>query len=377
MGVKSIATKYGRRWLVRWTDELGHDCKKRMPAGATKEQALEFLRDQQVRVSRIKAGLEVRERNPRNLLVKDVARRWMKSQSAKTQNTATNHIVELPIGEMRLDKVTPAIVKRHLDDLTPRPPTEGKTTRETPLSAKTRNIVRGYLHQIFEAARDAGELVGDNPVAKVKPKKAHKKNLVTYTPEECARLVRAVQQPWRGILAIALHGLRKGESWGLDVADVDLKRNEIHVLRSHDKPYPKSGRARVVPIIPSLRFAVAEAVQLAKGRSVPLFPGRDPDHKKGTLKTKRRHADGSVHKAYHRAIRLAELPRIIRFHDLRHTIATLLLQAGVPIAHVSKMLGHSGIAITNDFYGHLVTDDLHAAVRQLKLPAPRKRAAGG
>ena len=50
----------------------------------------------------------------------------------------------------------------------------------------------------------------------------------------------------------------------------------------------------------------------------------------------------------------------IRFHDLRHTAATLMLTEGVPLTTISKTLGHSGIAITADLYAH-VGDDLQKA----------------
>ena len=51
----------------------------------------------------------------------------------------------------------------------------------------------------------------------------------------------------------------------------------------------------------------------------------------------------------------AQLPRV-KFHALRHTAATLLLQDGAPLFDVSRVLGHAGIAITANTYGHLVSD---------------------
>jgi integrase len=53
-------------------------------------------------------------------------------------------------------------------------------------------------------------------------------------------------------------------------------------------------------------------------------------------------------------VKRADVP-LIRFHDLRHTAATLLLLQGINVEVVSEMLGHSSIAITLDLYGHVVT----------------------
>lgn len=74
------------------------------------------------------------------------------------------------------------------------------------------------------------------------------------------------------------------------------------------------------------------------------------------------HPDGtglmphSVSKGFGRLVKVYGVPRL-RFHDLRHIGATILLQAGVPMPVVSRILGHSSIGITVDTYGHVVMDD--------------------
>jgi hypothetical protein len=58
-------------------------------------------------------------------------------------------------------------------------------------------------------------------------------------------------------------------------------------------------------------------------------------------------------------------PRPLRFHDLRHTTATLLLKAGVPLATVQRLLRHSDPAITTEVYGHLDVEDMRRGINQL------------
>ena len=72
----------------------------------------------------------------------------------------------------------------------------------------------------------------------------------------------------------------------------------------------------------------------------------------------------------------------VRFHDLRHTYASLLIQAGASLSTVQELLGHSSIAITKDLYGHLERDHLNRAVALLdKMSRPKrvpaKKRAGG
>ncbi|MBZ4402218.1 tyrosine-type recombinase/integrase [Myxococcus sp. AS-1-15] len=59
------------------------------------------------------------------------------------------------------------------------------------------------------------------------------------------------------------------------------------------------------------------------------------------------------------------LPRLLRFHDLRHTTATLLLKAGVPLATVQRILRHSDPAITSVIYGHLDAKDMRKGLNLL------------
>jgi len=73
---------------------------------------------------------------------------------------------------------------------------------------------------------------------------------------------------------------------------------------------------------------------------------------------------GSIHQAFRRNLNKAGL-RHIRFHDLRHTFATLLIQQGESLAYVRDQLGHHSIQTTIDFYGHLLAGSNKAAVECL------------
>jgi integrase len=144
--------------------------------------------------------------------------------------------------------VTPARVIEHLDTLRPAPPTRTKQRVREALSPRTVNHVRKHLRAIFKAAIARAWFVGANPVENVPMKPVKRRTLVTLTADEASRLIAAAPFPWRGIVAVALLGLRKGEVFGLSVDDVDTERWEIHVRRSHDASTTKSGRERTVPI---------------------------------------------------------------------------------------------------------------------------------
>ena len=152
-------------------------------------------------------------------------------------------------------------------------------------------------------------------------------------------------------------GLRRGELLGLKWQDVDLDSGVIHVRRQvgridgkvQEAPLKTKNAYRNISIGADAISILREKKKQDGGRSEYVFPSptggpMSPD---------------SVPKMLHRVLERAGLPEL-RFHDLRHTFATLALQNGVDIKTVSGMLGHFSAGFTLDTYAHVTT----AAQRQ-------------
>ncbi len=163
-------------------------------------------------------------------------------------------------------------------------------------------------------------------------------------------------------------GMRRGEVLGLAWAEVDLDAPRITVRQSlvtvngHAQlTTPKTGRPR------SFQIDSATAVALRQYRAVQRaerLAWGGAWHDTGLVFTKKdgtRVQPESLTKTFRAVVKGAGLPPI-RFHALRHTHATLALQAGVGIKVVSQRLGHANVAITWDTYAHVLPDqDEHAA----------------
>lgn len=146
----------------------------------------------------------------------------------------------------------------------------------------------------------------------------------------------------RACLIAAFTGLRKGELLALEPADVS--EGLIYIRDS------KTGSPRVVPAIKSIQFAL---------RRLPL-------------KVDRYHLSKVVHKASGGKV---------RFHDLRHTCASLLAQEGVDLYVIGQVLGHKSIQTTKR-YSHLSTKTLETAMGKLQRkagypPVTRRKEANG
>ena len=80
----------------------------------------------------------------------------------------------------------------------------------------------------------------------------------------------------------------------------------------------------------------------------------------------------NLRKLFNRLLTDAKLRRV-RFHDLRHSFASMLLQNGEPLTYVKEQMGHSSIKVTVDIYGHLVPGGNRQAVDRLDDAAPAKK----
>jgi integrase len=227
----------------------------------------------------------------------------------------------------------------------------------------------------------------------------HPKRLpTTLNAEEVPLLLAELDGQDQDVIATALYtAMRKGEVGGLLKTDLDLADGVIKLQRCWDGPATKDGKPLLVPIAPNLR-PYLEAALKASGSQF-LFPaaggGMQRPDVKWDVKLRRALARAGIvvgfeHRCRRKGCGFKErratseasrcprcefrlyakpIPRHVRFHDLRHTTATLLLKEGVKLAVVSKLLRHSDPAITLGTYGHLDVEDLRQAVDRLPFGA--------
>ena len=174
------------------------------------------------------------------------------------------------------------------------------------------------------------------------------------------------------ILVLAYTGLRWGEATALRVCDIDFDRRRIDVRRAFSDVggrvvlgTPKSHQSRTVPLP---RFV---AVELAAG-----VDGKRPDDLVFTM------PGGSVMRlsnwrliTFVPARTRAGLSDRFRIHDLRHTAASLMIQAGYPPKMLQEIMGHASITTTLDLYGHLYPGEMDRYADRLDEAAREGDAA--
>ncbi|MGG1661748.1 tyrosine-type recombinase/integrase [Brevibacillus sp. NRS-1366] len=276
------------------------------------------------------------------------------------------------LGHLRLDQVKPLHVMDFLESLSK--DNSRQDGKKGSLSSSSIQYHHRVLKNIFNRAVE-WKVIKSNPVASVqKPKVVYKENL-PYDESEVQTLLVALQRElfhWRMMITLALTtGLRLGELLGLEWKHVDLNNGVIEVLQSVasstrgdivlKEPKTKNSKRKVslpASVLTELqryslhcrkeRLKIGDAWQggehsfvFSQANGTPFYP-RSPYHwfRKFTKKHGLRH---------------------IRFHDLRHTSATLLISQGVHAKIISERLGHATISTTMNIYGHALRSADQAA----------------
>lgn len=245
--------------------------------------------------------------------------------------------------ECRIDEITVEDILSLISDM-----------RRQGLSGTTIATTLTPLSRLFAHAARRG-LIAVNPVSQLdrneRPRISRQERPV-LDREEIERLLEAAPARFRTLLATAiLSGLRQGELLGLHWRDVDFDNELIHVRtalsrKRQDVP-PKTERAiRDVVLIPAL----AQLLHLHKQES--RFNEPD-DYVFTTRYGTPEHASHLGHRVLSPALETARI-RPIRWHDLRHTFASLLIAGGANITFVSRQLGHTSSQITLGVYAHLL-----------------------
>lgn len=230
------------------------------------------------------------------------------------------------------------------------------------------------------------DLIRANPAsaAAVAKPKVPKREMVALTPEQSQALLDAARdKPIYPMLAVALgSGCRQGELLALGWDDVDLRKGTVRVKRSLSRTRngfvlkePKTESSRRTVTLPAFavdalrsRRVEADAAGLL---SAPVFSTRTGGHldKKNVLR-----AFKAVVRAANAATSPDEPNRIptgMRFHDCRHTVASILLSAGLSLRAVSRRLGHARPEMTLRVYAHCMPmDDLRLAAELERMLKP-------
>jgi integrase len=230
------------------------------------------------------------------------------------------------------------------------------------LSPKTVNLHLTTLRKLFQCAVDWG-IVENNPVARVAKLKDRKDKWSFLNFEEADKFMAAVPRHWKPLFLCALRtGMRQGEILGLRWQDVDFSRRMLRVENSlyKDKLLPtKSYGRRDIRMSTDLLEAL---LPLRNNGSDYVFPAQDggPLHRK-TLNRPLASANKGL------------ATKSIRFHDLRHTAASHMVMAGVPIKIVQEILGHSSLQMVLR-YAHVTPEARGEAVDLLEKRLEAERA---
>jgi site-specific recombinase XerD len=191
--------------------------------------------------------------------------------------------------------------------------------------------------------------------------KRPKKLPVVLSREELARLFACVKHPKHRILLRTAYaaGLRLSEVVHLQVGHTDSARMLLHVVQG------KGAKDRLVPLSPQLLLELREYWKVCRPRTW-LFPGNPPD---------RPLHGASVQRALHRAALQAGLTKPISPHTLRHSFATHLMEAGVDLFTIQKLLGHRQLS-TTAIYTHVSQQRLLTISSALDLLPPLEKLPG-
>jgi integrase len=220
----------------------------------------------------------------------------------------------------------------------------------------------------------ADGLIPRNTATGVKAPRPTKKEIRPLSPEQTKPLLQAARgDRFEALFVLALHcGLRQGEILGLRWSDVNLEAGTIQVKRTLSEARagqrfepPKNGKGRSIRLTGQAVEALRDHLELQLeeiDRLGDLYSDQGlvfPSQVGTPMNAKNLSA-----RSFKPLLARAELPNI-RFHDLRHTFATLMLQNGEHPKVVQEMLGHASIAITMDTYSHVLPNMQQDAVSRL------------
>lgn len=353
-------TKRGSTWSIIvdvGRDENGKRKQKRFSGFKTKKEAEKALQE-------IIYKLERGELILSKITVGEFLDEWYKEyclpklapKTLKSYEELINLYFKPYLGSTELVNLKPLEIQKYYNRL-----------KELGLSNTTVN----YHHRVLKSALNRAviwQYIHKNPCDYVEPPSRDKKEMLVWNNADAHKAEEIFKDsPIYIHLILALYeGLRIGEICALKWEDIDFEEGEMTIRRQAQIVKgelifrePKTEKSiRKIPLIEKVIKALKE--EKKKQIENKLMFGdkyiNEYEEYVSVWEDGKFKDPGYVSKKFHKILlQNPELP-MIRFHDLRHSCASLLVQAGVPMKIISKILGHSQISITMDFYANITIE---------------------
>jgi len=345
------------RWVIDAYDQHGKRYRKTLPAGTTKGKAKEILREVEEKIERRMFAHE--KKIP---TFSEVAKGWLEHKKPNVRITTwemysghlKHHFNDLD--RIRIDMISTTTVEKWI----------AKRQTDGMCIGMLRKIIVTFNQIMAYAVRH--KMIDSNPVRDAeRPRRKMddvvKGNIAVLAPEQIRALLEATpNQKHRTLFLTAIMtGARLGEILGLRWSDVDFEKKQIHIRRTfnHERFFtPKTkGSIRSIDLAPMMVLELRKWKLVSGGNNDKLVFPSEVGSPIGPQNLTRRY--------FKPALKVAGLPEI-RFHDLRHTYASLLIEQGENIKYISSQLGHASTTITLDVYSHLMKSENQAAACRLE-----------
>ena len=351
-----IAKRRGK-WVIDFYDNQGKRRWKTLPEGTTKGKAKELLREIEDQLDK---GVYIPDKKVP--LFSEVSSDWLEFKKANLRASTWEmyrghlqyHFEE--IHNLKINRITTAIVEKFI------------TFRQTSGYNLTtlRKLIVTFNQVMKYAVRH--KYIDHNPVnvaerPRGKSEHTENKEIRILSPDEIRMFLDSVKnQKYRTLFMVAvMSGTRQGELLGLKWDDIDWTTCQIQIQRTYNKGTwykPKTRTSyRKINLGPCMINELKKWKLACPPNEMNLMfpnPTGAPLSQSNMLR-----------RYFKPALKAASIPEI-RFHDLRHTYASLLIDQGENIKYIQNQLGHSSPSVTLDVYAHLLKPVNQEAAHRLE-----------
>ncbi len=357
----------GKGWMAQITLADGKPKRKRAKTKAEALEKLDELRGLRQR------GVNLSKQSPTvaewwSIWLDTFAKQLKPNIREDYRGIGRRYVDPDPIGRRKVSLLTSAEVQDWVDRLCER------------IAPQTVRNAHARLHKALKIAVQR-HIRTDNPADNIDLPEARPAPIHPLDFDQALRLMEALAQDrWSVLYRLLINlGMREGEVLGLTWDAIDLKKGTIRIYRQLKRVPKRDGSGKEFVLQTTKKPASDRTLDIDED-IIAMLRGHRAAQLEERLIAGRRWKDtfgllfvtetgAPIHpsnllKHFHKALDVAELPKI-RVHDLRHTCATLMLDAGIPLVTVSKILGHSSVAVTAKIYAHALDKSKASAIATL------------